>query len=64
MVKIGGAVFATPKRTLLVLESRISQQIEIAALHQLHSGACQTDGAIAQLVCLPGGAGRNTRAAE
>ena len=33
-------------------------------MHQLHSGARQTDGAIAQLVCLPGGAGRNTRAAE
>ena len=33
-------------------------------MHQLHAGARQTNGAVAQLVCLPAGAGRNTRAAE
>ena len=60
MVKIGGAVFATPEtRPLLALRPRISQQVDIAALHQLEAGAGQTDGAVAQLVRLPGGTGRN-----
>jgi hypothetical protein len=65
MVKMGVAVFATPhKRKLFALRPRISQQGEIATSHQLEAGARQTNGAVAQLVCLPAGTGRNSGAAE
>jgi hypothetical protein len=59
MVKIGGRVFATPgKRPLL------SHEVEIAALHQPDAGAHQANGAVAQVMCLPAGIGRNTFVAE
>src|SRR5262245_54394111 len=59
MVKTGGLVFATPgERPLL------SQQVEIAALHQLHTGAHQANSAVAQVVCLPAGTRRKTCVAE
>lgn len=42
----------------------MSQQVEVAASHQLEAGPRKTNGAVAQLVCLPAGTGGNTRAAK
>jgi hypothetical protein len=57
-------MFRHPRRALLALWPRISQQVEIASLHQLQAGARQTNGPVAQLVCLPAWTGRNARRAE
>src|SRR5260370_35138173 len=59
MVKTGGRVFATPRRAPL-----LAQQVEIAASHQLHTGAHQANGAVAQVMRLPAGTGWNARVAE
>lgn len=49
-----GSVFATPGGTLSTFGAAISQQGEIATAHQFEAGTCQTNGAVAQLVGLPG----------
>jgi len=59
MVKTGGRVFATPGERPL-----FPQQVEIAALHQLHAGAHQANGPVAEVMRLPAGTGRNARVAE
>ena len=58
MVKTGGGVFATPGAALL------PQQVQIAASHQLHAGADQANGAVAQIMCFPAATGRNVCVAE
>ena len=64
-MKIGGGDFATPDdRKLIALRAWISQQVEIAALHQLQARARQANGPVAHVVCLPAGTCRNARAAE
>jgi len=59
MVKTGGRVFATPLRPLLR-----TQQVEIAALHELHAGAHQTNSSVAQVMRLPAGTCRNEHLTE
>ena len=59
MVKTGGGVFATPRE-----RSLFPQQVEIAALHQLHTGVHQANGPVAQVMRLPAGTRRNARVAE
>ena len=58
-MKTGGRVFATPRRAPLV-----AQQVEIAALHQLHASAHKANGAVAQVMRLPAGTGRGACVAE
>src|SRR5258707_612898 len=50
MVKTGGRVFATPLRPPLR-----PQQVEIAALHELHASAHKTNRFVAQVMRLPAG---------
>jgi len=40
------------------------QEVEIAALHQLHAGPHQANGPVTQVVCLPAGTDRDACAAE
>ena len=42
----------------------MTQQIEIAAAHQFQAAAAQTDGPVADIVCLPARPGRNTGFAD
>src|SRR5215831_214302 len=63
MVKIGVCVFATLGR-LFAFGPAISQQVAIAPAHQREAGARQPNGAVAQLVGLPGSTGRNACASE
>ena len=58
-MKTGGRVFATPLRPLLR-----TQQVEIAALHELHAGAHQTNSFVAQVMRLPAGTCRNEHLTE
>jgi hypothetical protein len=52
---MGVHVFTTPcDRTLSPHTTRVAQEIEIAAPHELQSGAHQANRAIAQIMCLPG----------
>src|SRR5260370_39578647 len=59
MVKTGGSVFATPPGAAL-----LPQQVQIAALHQLHAGADQANGPVAQVMRPPAGTGWNARVAK
>jgi hypothetical protein len=58
-VKTGGRVFATPGERF-----SLPQQVEIAALHQLHASAHKANGAVAQVMRLPAGTGRGACVAE
>ena len=51
-MKIRGDEFATP--VLISTLRWMTQQIEIAAAHQLQAAAAEPDGPIAQIVGLPG----------
>jgi hypothetical protein len=46
MAKIGGTVFTTPAQ-LVTLGSPLSQQVAIAATHQLEAGADESYGLVA-----------------
>src|SRR5229473_2776982 len=59
MVKTGGRVFATPLRPPLR-----TQQVEIAALHELHASAHQTNSFVAQVMRLLAGTCRNEHLTE
>src|SRR5258708_8413275 len=59
MVKTGGRVFATPGERF-----SLPQQVEIAALHQLHASAHKANGAVAQVMRLPAGTGGGACVAE
>src|SRR5713101_448583 len=59
MVKTEGCVFATPLRPPLR-----TQQVEIAALHELHASAHQTNSFVAQVMRLPAGTCRNEHLTE
>ena len=55
MPKMRGANFGTPAIKLaLSLATRLAQQGAIAAPHQGKTGFYQADGAVAQVVALPG----------
>ncbi len=58
-MKTGGRVFATPGERF-----SLPQQVEIAALHQLHASAHKANGAVAQVMRLPAGTGRGACVAE
>jgi hypothetical protein len=65
MVKKGGGVFATRDHdTLFSSLPWMAQQAEVATLHQFEAGSRQTNGPVAQVVCLPAGPGWNTPATE